>query len=172
MVVRFKWKLGARVTLEGPFYPVDLEFVLAGSYTSPNKPDEGTFWFHWEYLDEATGRPGNVNNFVLLCHSREDVPRVVNEVDAMFRNSTAETKTETEKEFALSFSGMMGNVKFLVASISVVVVFTILLVTVATMGMSIRERSAEFGLLKSLGFTSPLIVGLLVGESLFISLSG
>jgi len=81
-------------------------------------------------------------------------------------------KTESEKEFQLSFSGMLGNIRFLVGSISAVVVFTILLVTAATMGMSIRERTAELGLLKSLGYSRGLIVGLLTGESILISLAG
>ena len=81
------------------------------------------------------------------------MPGIIQTVDDMFRSSGAPTKTETEKDFQLSFSGMMGNVKFLVASISAVVVFTIMLLTAATMGMSIRERTVEFGILKSLGFS-------------------
>jgi putative ABC transport system permease protein len=169
---RFKWKVGQHITLKGTIYPVDLDLIIAGVYTSPNPPDEGTLWFHWDYLDESTGRPGSTNNFVILASSAQDVPKLINSIDETFRNSTAPTKTETEKEFGLSFSGMMGNIKFLVGSISVVVVFTILLVTAATMGMSIRERTSELGILKSLGFTSGLIVALLVGESMIIALSG
>jgi putative ABC transport system permease protein len=169
---RFHWKVGDRITLKGTVFPVDLEFVLTGMYTSPNPPDESGFYFHWDYLDEAAGRPGDAGTYSVLVKSREDVPKVVNAIDQMFRNSSAETKTETEKEFNLSFSGMLGNIKLLVAWISGVVTFTILLVTAATMGMSIRERTAEFGVLKSLGFTSGLIVALLVGESAFIALSG
>lgn len=170
---RFGWKLGDHVTLKGTIYPTDLDFVVAGIFTSPtNPPDEGNFWFQWDYLEESTGRPGTTNNFVALARSANDIPRIINEVDAMFRNSSAQTKSETEKEFTLSFSGMMGNIKFLVGAVSVVVVFTLLLVTAATMGMSIRERTSEFGILKSIGFTSPLIVGLLVGESMMIALCG
>jgi putative ABC transport system permease protein len=169
---RFHWKIGDRITLKGTVFPADAELVLAGTFTSPNPPDESTLYFHWDYLDELTGRAGNAGTYYVLVKSREDVPKVVSAVDALFRNSSAETKTETEKEFNLSFSGMMGNIKFLVAAISAVVTFTILLVTAATMGMSIRERTAEFGILKSLGFTSGLIVALLVGESAIIALGG
>ncbi len=169
---RFHWKVGDRITLKGTIFPADAELLLVGMFTSPNPPDESALYFHWDYLDELTGRAGNAGTYSVLVKSREDVPKVVSAVDAMFRNSSAETKTETEKEFNLSFSGMMGNIKFLVASISAVVTFTILLVTAATMGMSIRERTAEFGILKSLGFTSGLIVALLVGESAIIALSG
>src|ERR1035438_2420592 len=144
---RFHWKIGDRITLKGTIYPADAELVLAGIYTSPNPPDEGSLYFHWDYLDELVGRTGEAGTYSVLVKSREDVPKVVNAIDTMFRNSSAETKTETEKEFNLSFSGMMGNVKLLVAWISGVVTFTILLVTAATMGMSIRERTAEFGII-------------------------
>ncbi len=169
---RFHWNVGDHITLKGTIFPVDAELVLAGMYTSPNLPDESTLFFHWDYLDEMDGRSGNAGTYSVLTKSREDVPKVIAAVDGMFRNSSAETKSETEKEFNLSFSGMMGNVKLLVASISAVVTFTILLVTAATMGMSIRERTAEFGILKSLGFTSGLIVTLLVGEAAMIALTG
>jgi putative ABC transport system permease protein len=172
LVDRFHWKIGDRITLKGTIYPADAELVLAGVYTSPNPPDESSLYFHWDYLDELVGRTGDAGTYSVLVKSREDVPKVVSAIDTMFRNSSAETKTETEKEFNLSFSGMMGNVKLLVAWISGVVTFTILLVTAATMGMSIRERTGEFGIMKSLGFTSGLIVTLLVGESAIIALSG
>jgi hypothetical protein len=121
--------------------------------------------------DFGEGRIGQAAWFTLVAQSREDVPRIIQGVDDMFRNSGAPTKTETEKGFQLSFSGLMGNLKFLVSSISAVVVFTILLVTATTMGMNIRERTAELGVMKSLGFTRSRIVGLLVGESLMIAMS-
>ncbi len=168
---RFGWKLGQRLTLRGTNYPVDLEFVLVGQFTSDNPPDEAGFMFRDDYLAESTGQH-QAAWFSILANSREDVHKIIPAVDALFRNSSAPTKTETEREFQLSFSGMMGNVKFLVGSISAVVVFTILLVTAATMGMSIRERTAEFGVLKSIGFTRGLIIVLLGAESLLIALSG
>ncbi len=169
---RFGWKIGDRITLMGTNFPADLELVIVGRFTSLNPPDEAALMFRWDYLDESIGRAGLAGWFTLVAEKREDMPRIIRSVDDMFRSSSAPTKTESEKEFQLSFSGMMGNVKFLVGSISGVVVFTILLVTAATMGMSIRERTAEFGLLKSLGFTRGLIVGLLVGESLLIAMTG
>src|SRR6058998_2952180 len=135
---RFGWKIGDRITLMGTNYPADLELVIVGRFTSLNPPDEAALMFRWDYLDEAVGRPGEAGWITLVARSREDMPRVIRAVDDMFRSSSAPTKTESEKEFQLSFSGMMGNVKFLMGSISAVVIFTILLVTAATMGMSIR----------------------------------
>jgi len=169
---RFGWKIGDRITLRGTNYPADLELVLVGKFTSVNPPDEAALMFRWDYLDEAIGRAGEAGWFTILAARRADMAGIAHAVDEMFRSSSAPTKTESEREFQLSFSGLLGNVRFLVASISAVVVFTILLVTAATMGMNIRERTGEMGILKSLGFSPGLILGLLVGESLVITLVG
>ncbi len=166
---RFKWRLGDKITLQGTIYPIDLEFTLRGIYTGL---DETAFFFHHAYLDEALGRPGKVGTFWLKAASAADVPRVAERVDAMFKNSDAETKTETERAFQLGFVAMLGNVKSLVASISSVVVFTILLVTANTMAMSIRERAREIAILKTLGFRRGQLLGLLMGESAAIALAG
>jgi len=169
---RFGWKIGQRITLRGTNYPADLEVVLVGTFKSVNPPDETNLWIRWDYLDEAIGRAGEAQWFTVVAATREDVPRVIAAIDDMFRSSSAPTKTETEREFQLSFSGILGNVQFLVTSVSSVVVFTILLVTAATMGMSIRERTAELGILRALGFPADLLATLLVGESLVVTVGG
>jgi len=166
---RFKWRLGDKITLLGTIYPVDLEFTLRGIYTGL---DETAFFFHHAYLDEALGRPGKVGTFWLKAASAAEVPVIAERVDAMFKNSDAETKTETERAFQLGFVAMLGNIKTLISSISSVVVFTILLVTANTMAMSIRERAREIAILKTLGFTRRRLLGLLVAESAGIALAG
>jgi putative ABC transport system permease protein len=168
---RFHWKVGQNITLKGTNYPVDLELVLVGEFTSLNPPDEAGLIFRQDYLTELTGK-AEVAWINILAEDRDRMPSIMSTIDDMFRNSSVPTKTETERAFQLSFSGMMGNVRLLVGSISAVVVFTILLVTAATMGMSIRERTAELGILKSLGFTRGKIIALLVGEALLIALCG
>lgn len=169
LVERFKWRLGDRITLQGTIYPVDLEFVLRGIYTGN---DETAFFFHRAYLEESLGRPGKVGTFWLKAASAADIPRIVDAVDTMFKNSDAETKTETERAFQLGFVSMMGNVKTLIASISSVVVFTILLVTANTMAMSIRERAREIAILKTLGFGRRRLLAVLMAESAAIALTG
>ena len=169
LVERFGWRLGDRITLQGTLYPVDLEFTLRGIYTGT---DETAFFFHRLYLEEALGRPGKVGTFWLKAASAEDIPRIIDAVDTMFRNSDAETKTETERAFQLGFISMLGNVKTLITSISSVVVFTILLVTANTMAMSIRERAREIAILKTLGFGRRQLLRLLVAESTLIALAG
>jgi putative ABC transport system permease protein len=113
-----------------------------------------------------------VGTFWLKAASAAEVPVIAERVDAMFKNSDAETKTETERAFQLGFVAMLGNIKTLISSISSVVVFTILLVTANTMAMSIRERAREIAILKTLGFTRRRLLGLLVAESAGIALAG
>ncbi len=169
---RFGWKIGDRITLKGTIYPFDAELKLVGSFTSPTPPDEATLLFHYDYLDEMMDRRGVAGTFAIQAESAAALPMIAQAVDEKYRNSSAPTKTETEKAFQLAFASMLGNVKLLITSISVVVVFTILLVTAATMAMSIRERTAEVAVLKTLGFSRGLILALLLSEALAIALVG
>jgi len=147
--------------------------VIRAVYRDPEDPtQERAFYFHYDYFDELLGRPGQVGSFTVKVDSAADVPKVSQAIDAMFRNTAAETKTETEQAFQLSFVSMLGNVKLLLTAISAAVVFTILLVAGNTMAMSIRERTNEVAVLKTLGFRRHLILLLLVGEALVIALLG
>jgi putative ABC transport system permease protein len=93
-------------------------------------------------------------------------------IDALFENSDAQTRTETEKAFAASFVAMAGNLALLLNGIGIAVTFTILLVVANTMSIAVRERRKEIGVLKTLGFTSAQVMGLVVAESLTIALIG
>jgi putative ABC transport system permease protein len=166
---RFGWTLGDRITLLGTIYPVDLQMTIRAMYTGG---DEDILFFHQEYLDEALGRPGTVRTFRLKAESAAAVPRIMATLDEMFRNTAAETKTETERAFQLSFIAMAGNIKVLILSISSVVVFTVLMVTANTAAMAIRERVREIAVLKTLGFRRRMILALLLTESGGIALVG
>jgi putative ABC transport system permease protein len=172
LMEKYNWKIGDRVTLKGTIYPADLEFVIRAVYTASREADETVFYFHWDYFDEALGQRGRAGTFSVKVASAEDVPRVMDAIDSMFRNTDAETKTETEQAFNLSFVSMLGNVKLLLNAISAAVVFTILLVAGNTMAMSIRERTAEVAVLKTLGFRRNTILMILVGEAVAIALLG
>jgi putative ABC transport system permease protein len=169
----YHWKMGDRITLKGTIYPVDLEFIIRAVYTDPDDVSvERAMYFHWDYFDESLGRPGRTGSFYVKAATPEDVPRLTERIDTLFRNTDAETKTETEKAFNLSFVSMLGNIKLLLNAICLAVVFTILLVAGNTMAMSIRERIGEVGVLKTLGFRQNAILYLLVGESVAIALLG
>jgi putative ABC transport system permease protein len=110
--------------------------------------------------------------FGILADSPAHVSRVANAVDDLFHNAPQPTRTETERAFMLDFVAMMGNVKTFILGICSAVIFTTLLVSANTMAMSIRERTREVSVLKTLGFTQPVLLGLFVGEAVMLSIAG
>lgn len=166
---KFHWKVGDVIDLKGAIYPVDLRLTLRGIYTGPQ---ETTFYFHREYVEEALGRPGRVGQFRVKLDSPGSAARVMEEIDNLFRNSAYPTKTETEAAFAASFISMLGNVKALIGGIGLVVVFTITLIGANTMAMSARERVTEVAVMKALGFRPMLILTLILSEAVLIALFG
>jgi len=169
---RHKLKIGDRITIIGDFFPVNLELTIRGIFDHPL--DRESLVFRYDYLNELLpkGRADNVSTFVVKMRRPEDATSIIREVDGMFRNATMQTKTETEKAFELSFLAFLGNLKVFLLSICAAVTFTILLVAGNTMAMSVRERVREVGILKTLGFTPAGILGLILGESVAISLIG
>ncbi len=166
------WKLGDHLTLLGTIFPVNLELTIRGIFDSPTASDQGLY-FNWTYVEEAVRwAKGEVGLFAILVDSPESVARISQQIDDMFRNAPEPTKTESEKAFELGFVSMLGNVKAFILSISLAVVFAILLVSANTMAMSIRERIREVALLKTLGFTQRGILSLFMGEAVSISLVG
>jgi putative ABC transport system permease protein len=170
LVDRYGWKLGDRITLQGRIFPVDLQLTIRAIYDGE---DPSALFFNQEYLNESLKPQRNadsIGTFYIMAKSADDVPRIMDAVDAKFRNSLAQTKTETERAFQLSFVSMLGNIKTLIISVSSVIVFTILLVVANSMAMSIRERTTEIAVLKTMGFRNRLILMLLISESLLLGL--
>jgi len=168
---KYGWKLGDRITLQGNIYPVDLELTIRGIYSAPAPTN--SIYFNQKYVEEAVSfANGKADTFDILADSPEDVSKVATAVDDMFRNSPEPTKTESEKAFQLSFINSIGNVKAFILSICFAVVFATLLVSATTMAMSIRERTREVAVLKTLGFTRQSILRLYVGESVLVALTG
>ncbi len=168
---KYGWKQGDRIVLQGTIYPVNLELTIRGIFhwPTPNK----TVYFNAKYLEEAVSFfKGQAGTFGIMSASPDDVAKIASAVDDMFRNSPQPTKTESEKAFGLSFVAMLGNVKAFILSICLAVVFTTLLVSANTMAMSIRERTREVAVLKTLGFERRTILGLFIGESISLSIAG
>lgn len=166
-------ELGDRITLQGDIFPVKLDLTLRAIYDGPRKDDD-TLFFHRDYLEQSLppGRRGTSGTFYILADSPESVPRIAKAVDDEFHNATVQTKTESERAFALSFIAFLGNVKVFLLSVCAAVTFTILLVSANTMAMSVRERVREVGVLKTLGFTQGKILGIILGEAAAISVVG
>jgi len=168
---KYGWKVGDRIILQGTIYPVNPELNIRGIFHAV--PDDKSIYFNAKYVEEAVPWfKGKAGTFSILAASPADVSKVATAVDDMFRNSPQPTKTETEKAFQLGFLAMLGNVKAFILSICGAVVFAILLVSANTMAMSIRERTREVAVLKTLGFTRRTILGLFVGEAVVLALIG
>ena len=164
-------KLGQRITIQGDIYPFDLEFTIRAIFHGPN--DDLSF-FHQKYLEESLPPEwgGMVGFFGIRAASPEVVPQVAAAIDEHFRNAPEPTKTETEAAFQLSFINQIGNIKLFLLSIAGAIVFTIMLVSANTMAMSVRERIRETGVLKTLGFQSGTVLGLILSEAALLSILG
>lgn len=167
---RFDWKVGDRVTLLGTIFPYDFNLKIVGTYQSQRY--QNMFYFRYDYFSEALGGFNQVGSFGIKVKNAELVPQVAEAIDATFHNSAAETKTETEKAFVLGFVSMLGNVKAIVGSVALVVVFTMLLVSVSTMSMAIRERLREVAILRAIGYSGRTVFLLILGEALFMAALG
>lgn len=169
---RMNFKVGDRITLVGDIFNVTLQLNVRGIYDSPH--DNDNLFFHFAYLNEAQLRNNRnfVSMFMILADSPGSVARIERDVDALFRNSTVRTKTESEKTFMLTFLSYLGNVKVFLLSICASLTLTVLLVSANTMAMSVRERVKEVGILKTLGFTPDVVLRLILGESLAIASTG
>jgi len=168
---KYGWKLGDRIVLLGTIYPVNLELYVRGIFHIT--PDDKSVYFNAKYVEEAVPFfKGQAGTFSILAASPSDVSKIASAVDDMFRNSPQPTKSESEKAFGLEFVAMMGNVKAFILWICSAVVFATLLVSANTMAMSIRERTREVAVLKTLGFTRTSVLGLFVSEAVALSLMG
>ena len=165
------WKIGDRIYIKGLIFPLNLELTVRGIFTAPT-PSE-SIYFDSTYLEEGYQQiKGREGFFGVLADSPENVPKVAKEIDEQFKNVERPTKTESEHAFQLSWIAMMGNVKAFILSICLAVVFAILLVSANTMAMSIRERTREVALLKTLGFTQGRVLGLFVSEAMALAILG
>jgi len=175
---RFGWKLGDTVTLRGTIFPGQWDFVLRGVYKGRDKTvDETTFFFHWDYLNEKMKKTSPMRadqiGFYMIGVTKPDIAAdVVVNIDKTFRNSIAETLTETEKAFQMGWIAMSQAIVTAIQLVSFVVIIIIMAVMANTMAMTARERIGEYAIFKTLGFGGSYIAALIFGESLIISMIG
>jgi putative ABC transport system permease protein len=171
-------KIGDTIQLEGDIYPGTYNFVIRGIYTGRDRStDETQMFFDWKYLDEAVkknipSKAGNVGWYVLQVNNPKEIANISSGVDALFKNSAAETKTETERAFNQSFISMYSALFTAMNFVSFVVIGVILLVLANTMAMSARERINEYAVMKTIGFSGKHLAALIAGEAIFIAIIG
>jgi putative ABC transport system permease protein len=178
LIEKYGWKIGDIITLKGTIYPGTWDFVIRGIYRGRDKTvDESAFIFHWDYLNEtlkktAPMRADQVGWYMIGVTNPNLAADVAVRIDKAFKNSLAETLTETEKAFQLGFISMTEAIVIAIKLVSFVVVFIIMVVVANTMAMTARERIGEYAIFKTLGFGGWYIAKLVFGESLFITMIG
>src|SRR5271157_1442962 len=168
---KYGWKLGDKITLLGTIFPVNPELTIRGIYR--RDPPQNALYFNAKYLEEAVPWfKGQAGFYAMQVAAPNDVARVSGIIDDMFHNSPEQTKSESEKAFQLSFVATLGNVKAFILGICGAVVFAILLVSANTMAMSVRSRTREVAVLKTLGFTRQRVLSLFVFEAVSLAVAG
>jgi len=178
LAARFGWKIGDRIILKGTYFPGEYQLVIRGIYQGRDpSTDETMLIFHWDYLNEqmkklAPYQADKAGWFLVQIASPDLAGEVSGKIDAFFKNSLAETLTETEKAFNLGFVAMTEAILMAIQAVSWVVIGVILLVLANTMAMSARERLGEYAVLKAMGFRPRFLTGSIMGESLILALLG
>ena len=174
----YNLKIGDIMPVDGDIYPGKWQFTVRGIYKGKNPTTEQTnMFFHWDYLNEqlekTTPRRANkVGWYVIRIANPDDAARMSEKIDGLFKNSDAETKTETEKAFAAGFISMSSAIITGLQIVSYVIIGIIFLVLCNTMLMAARERTREYAVLKTLGFTSKKLATIILGESIAIGVIG
>jgi len=174
---RFGWKIGTRVPIQATIWQPQQgqtwEFNIVGIYDGGDGVDKTQFFFRYDYLDEnrRVGQ-GAVGWYIVKIADPSQAVQMSRTFDEMFANSSAETKTTTEKGFVEGFAKQVGDIGSIMIAVSSVVLFMFGLVAASTMAQSVRERTSEMAVLKTLGFTGARILRLVLAESLFIAIVG
>ncbi len=178
LAAQYGWKIGDLVTLKGKIYLGDWDFVIRGIYRGRDRnTDETQFFFHWDYFNETVKKimptmADHVGFYLIGVTRPELAAEAAAAIDSTFKNSLAETLTETEKAFQQGFISMSGAIVTAVQLVSMVIIVIIMGVVANTMAMTTRERFGEYAALKTLGFGGRHIGGLIFGESAVITLIG
>ena len=175
---QYNLKIGDVMTIDGDIYPGRWDFVVRGIYKPKFKSTDATqMMINWHYVNErvkveSPGREGYVGWYLVQVANPDQAGRISEQIDALFKNSPAETKTETERAFAQGFLSSTGAIMTAMDVMSWAIVGIIMLVLGNTMIMAARERTREYAVLKTLGFSGKHLSGLIFGESLLISCIG
>lgn len=178
LVEKYGWKIGDIITLKGTIFPGNWDFVLRAIYKARDETIEETaFFFNWEYFNETVKknfpqRADQVGFYMIGLTDPNLTAEVSLAIDKNFKNSIAETLTETEKSFHLGFLSMSEALLIAIKLVSFIVIIIIMAVAANTMAMTARERIGEYSIFKTLGFGGWHIAGLIFGESLLITMTG
>jgi len=175
---KYELEVGDRIPLIPDIWPnednLPWEFDLVGIYDgADDSVSTRQMYMNYEFFDEyrAFGR-GKVGQFMITLEDPNTATAIGRRIDAMFANSSDETKTQTEKAYNRTFANQAGDIAFIMTAILFAVFFTILLLTGNTMSQAIRERIPELAILKTLGFSNRAVLLIVLAESTLMALIG
>ena len=174
----YKWKVGDVIPLRSTIFRKrdggdTWELRVDGIFANAQGGDTNGLFFHYQYFNEPRSQGRDLIGWIVLrIQDPARAAEVARRVDALFANSSTETKTSTERAFAQGFLNQVGNIGAIISVVVSAVFFTMLLVTANTMGQAVRERTPELAVMKTLGFTSGQVLGLVIAEALFITVLG
>ncbi len=172
---KYGFKVGDRIPLKGILWGGgdSWSFNVRGIYHGKPDEDNSQFWLHWKLFDEKRqfGK-GTVGWYIVRVDSPDNAVQVSKDIDALFANSSTETKTQTEKEMMAGWAKQTGNVGLIITVIGSIVFFTLLLVVGNTMAMSIRERMRELAVLKAIGYTDTFVLLFVIAEAVLVAAIG
>jgi putative ABC transport system permease protein len=174
---RFGFKVGDRVPILATIFSTRKgsriwEFTVDGIFDAAKGFDTTGFMFQYEYLKESNVQTNQVGWYIARLTDPKLAQQVMDRIDALFANSEFETKTSTEKSFVSAFAKQIGDIGAIITGIVAAVFFTLLLVAGNTMAQSVRERTGELAVLKTLGFGDGLVMFLVLVESCLLALLG
>jgi putative ABC transport system permease protein len=178
VAARFGWKVGDLITLKGTIFPGNWDLSLQGVYRGRDHTvDETMFLFHWDYVNETMKkttprRADQIGFYIVGIKDPKKTAEIADAIDRLFKNTLAETLTETEKAFQMSFISMTEAIVIAIEIVSFVVIIIIMAVVANTMSMTARERMSEYATLKTLGFRGGFLYGIILGESLVVTVTG
>jgi putative ABC transport system permease protein len=180
-------RVGDKLPLKGDAYPVDLDLTVQCIYDGPSNRDLRMCLLNWEYLDESLKKvvftsststalqpisarvTGNAGMIFIKCKTSDDMAPLCKIIDDKYRNSDFPSRTQTEEAFGKMFEEMLGDMKGMIRIIGLAVVFSLLCVAANSMAMSMRERTSEVAVLKAIGFSRGLILGMVLVEAVLVA---
>jgi len=171
LVNKYGWKIGDHIHIQGTIFPADLDLTIRAIYH--RDPPQNALYFNAKYVEEAVPWfKGQAGWYAAQVDSADHVASASKQIDDMFRNSPLPTKSESEKAFQLGFVASLGNVKAFILGICGAVAFAIMLVSANTMAMSVRSRTREVAVMKTLGFTRQSVLSMFVSEAVALAVVG
>ncbi len=176
---QYGWKIGDTVPLKSNIFRQrdgsdTWQFKVSGIFTNADDENGDQYLvFHYDYFNESRAFANDtIGQIIIQLRDTSQIDATSREIDELFVNSGAETETRTEAAFAQSFAAQLGDIGFIVTAVVGAAFITILLIAGNTMMLTVRERTGEIAVLKTIGFTARRIFAMILTESFILALIG